>query len=273
MIKKIFTACFITVLFSMETAFSAYAAGTGTEKSYKLEDIVKEPYLSQLKAERKIRFVHDEKDLQLDLMPESVYSDRLTANKVEKKSGYITECLYLVNKDDISKKNKDGTASDISMNSIARILRSISKMEGMKYYSNFYKKTLVLYSRTYMIAGPDGDTPIADQNTGSADGQIVYTYQHDHTFGGCRYVINYYQSEGELYATFNNITKMMFGIIKAVDPHQFRANILIMNCGQQYLVYISTDVGCPRVEIIDRQINDTFNDRLDALYTWFISQF
>ncbi|MFA6856698.1 MAG: DUF6675 family protein [Treponema sp.] len=273
MMKKKLTVCCITILFYIGTVFSAYAADAGGAKSYTLENVVKEPYLSQLKSERKIRFVHNQNDLQLKLLPESAYSDRVAANKVEKKSGYITECLYLVNKDDIGKKKTDGTGSDTSMTSIAHILRSISKMEGMEYYSNFYKKTLVLYSRTYMIAGPDDDTPVSDKNTGNADGQIVYTYQHDHTFGGCKYVINYYQSANEIYATFNNITKMMFGIIKAVDPHQFRANMLIMDCGQQYLVYISTDIGCPRVEMIDRQINNAFNDRLDALYTWFISQF
>lgn len=257
----------------MGTVFSVNAEEAGSTKVYTLEEVVKEPYLSQLKADGKIRFVHNEKDMKLELMPECEYSGRIAANKVEKKSGYITECLYLVNKDDIRRKNPDSTDCDVSLTSIARILRSISKMEGMKYYSNFYKKTLVLYSKTYMIAGPADDTPIADQNTGNADGQISYTYQHDHTFGGCKYVINYYQSSAAIYTTFNNITKMMFGIIKAADPHQFRSNMLIMDCGQEYLVYISTDIGCPRVEMIDRQINDSFNDRLDALYTWFMSQF
>lgn len=240
---------------------------------YTVESVVGEPYLTQLKTEKKIRFVHNEKDMQLKLLPESAYAERIRENKVEKKSGYLTECLYLVDKNDISGEKTGTIPADTSMPAVARILRSISKMEGMKYYSTFYKKTMVLYSRTYMMAGPDDNTPIPDQNTGNADGQVVYVYQYDHMLGGCKYLLNYYQSQNEMYVTFNNITKMMFGIIKAVEPHQFRANMLVLDCGKQYLVYISTDAECPRIGIINSQINDAFNDRLDALYTWFISQF
>ncbi len=269
--KIFFTAC-ISIFFCAAAVLPVYAEN-GAVKPYTLEDVVSEPYLSQLKAEKRIRFVHAENNRKLELLPKSVYTERVSANRIEKKSGYTTECLYLVDKDSLGAKNAEGVSPDTSINAVARILRSVSKMEGMTYYSSISKKTLVLYSRTYMIAGPDGDTPIADQNTGDADGQISYAYQHDNTFGGCEYVLNYYQSANEIYATFNNLTKMMFGIIKAVDPHMFRSNVLVMDCGRQYLVYISTDAGCPRIGIIDRQINYAFNDRLDALYEWFVSQF
>lgn len=272
MVKDIFTECFLSVLFCTAGILPAYADSSAAEP-YKLEDLVNEQYLPQLKTEKKIRLVHNEKDIQFDLLPKSVYAKLAAANRVKKESGYITECLYLIDRNDSNQKNTDNVPVDTSINAIACILRSISKMEGMKYYSNFYKKTMVLYSRTYMIAGPDDDTPVPDQNTGNADGQVSYAYQHDNTFGGCKYMLNYYQSANEMYATFNNLTKMMFGIVNAVNPYQFRVNMLIIDCGQQYLVYISTDVGCPRIEIINSQINYAFNDRLDALHTWFISQF
>jgi hypothetical protein len=270
--RKLLTGC-ITVLFLTAAVFPLSAEACSAD-SYTLEAVVNEPYLSQLKANGKIRFVHGENDNEMKLLPKSVYTGQIRANKVEKKSGYITECLYLVDKDTVIKNSTQSLLPvDTSIKAVSRILRSISKMEGMKYYSHFYKKSVTLYSRTYMIAGPDDNTPVSDLNTGNADGQIVYAFQNDHTLGGCTYLLNYYQSAAEMYVTFNNLTKMMFGIIKAVDPRQFRANMLVMDCGNQFLIYISTDTGCPRVRIIDSQINDAFNDRLDALYTWFISQF
>ncbi len=244
-------------------------------KPYSPEQLLGKPLLAQLKEQKSIRYVHEAGEYNLKLLPKTIYAERALANRSDKSNGgYITESLFLVDKDTLGKNSTRGEKTvDTSMTAAARILRSISKMQGMKYFSHFLGRETVLYDETYMIAGPDDRTPVPDKNTGNADGQVSYAYQHDNSFGGCIYKINYYQSVNDIYMILNNMTKMMFGFIKAVDAEQFKVNMIVMDCGKQYLVYISTDANCPRVAIIDGQINDAFNSRLDALYGWFIAQF
>lgn len=258
----------------MAAAVPCFTEG-GSARPYSPEQLLDEPLLTQLKEQRTIRYVHEAGEYDLKLLPKTVYADKALANRSDKSNGgYITESLFLVDKDTLEKNSTRGEKTvDTSMTAAARILRSISKMQGMKYFSHFQGKETVLYNKTYMIAGPDDETPVPDKNTGNADGQVSYAYQHDNSFGGCIYKINYYQSDNDIYMILNNMTKMMFGFIKAVDAEQFKANMIVMNCGRQYLVYISTDANCPRIAIIDGQINDAFNSRLDALYEWFITQF
>jgi hypothetical protein len=265
---------YLLIVLFLAAAVPCFTEG-GSAGSYSLEKILEEPVLSQLKEQKSIRYVHEAGEYDLKLLPKTIYADRALSNRTDKSNGgYITESLFLVDKDALEKNSTRGVKPvDTSMTAAARILRSISKMEGMKYFSQFFGKEAVLYNETYMIAGPDDRMPVPDKNTGNADGQVSYAYQHDNSFGGCVYKINYYQSDNDIYMILNNMTKMMFGFIKAVDADHFRANMIVMNCGRQYLVYISTDANCPRITIIDGQINDAFNSRLDALYRWFITQF
>ena len=62
--KFFFTAC-ISILFC--AAVLPVYAENGAVKPYTLEDVVNEPYLSQLKAEKKIRFVHTENGRKLEI--------------------------------------------------------------------------------------------------------------------------------------------------------------------------------------------------------------
>lgn len=258
----------------MAAAVPCFTEG-GSAGSYSPEQLLDESLLAQLKEKKTIRYVHEAGEYDLKLLPKTVYADKALANRTDKSNGgYVTESLFLVDKDTLEKNSTRGEKPvDTSMTAAARILRSISKMQGMKYFSHFQGKETVLYNETYMIAGPNDKTPVPDKNTGNADGQVSYAYQHDNSFGGCIYKISYYQSDNDIYMILNNMTKMMFGFIKAVDAEQFKANMIVMDCGRQYLVYISTDANCPRIAIIDGQINDAFNSRLDALYEWFITQF
>ena len=254
-----------------------FFAEEGTAKTFKLSDIVGEPYLSQLQKNGSIRYIHVEGDTELKLLPKSKYGEQAQQNRVIKENGnlgFVTECLYLINKTTFVEKSTSGKESvDTSMDAVSRVLRSISKMQGMKYFSRSRKRWDVLYNKTYLYKSADDETPIPDQNTGNADGLELYCYQHDHTFGGCRYRLDYQQSEYEMSAAFTNVSWMMYKIIKAVKPGQFKVNIIVMDCGDSYLMYMSTDADCVRFPLITSRLNDSFDARLDALYAWFISQF
>lgn len=260
----------------LTAALAAGIAQDTQEKTYVLSEIISEPYLSQLKKDKQIRFIHTEEERDFKLAPNTYYSQIAKNNVVVKDKGnlgFVTESLFLLDKKELAKNSKDGEKADTSLDAVARILRSISKMQGMKYYSRSDKKWNTLYSQAYMFKDPDNDEPIADQNTGNADGQVSYCFQKDHTFGPCKYKLMYFQSKYEVAAKFQSISYMMFGPIRAVKPGQFKMNIVVMDCGDQYLLYMTTDADGTRIGFMVDRLNDSFNARIDAIYKWFFEQF
>ena len=146
-------------------------------------------------------------------------------------------------------------------------------MEGMTYYSYTYKTTNVLYKKSYMIDSLEGQNRIPDQNTGNANGQISYCMQHDHSFGECRYQLNYYQSDETFYTVFKNIDSMGLGIFKAVNPDDMRINIITEDCGDEILLYLEIEANCPKNSFIIKQMEVSMISRVEAIYKWFIVQF
>lgn len=244
---------------------------------YKLDEIVSNEYAARLLSEGEITLVHAAGEGELALLPKSAYAEQARGNRageISKNNGYLIECLYLVEKSELVKNSASGaTQVDTSLNAVSRIVRSISKMEGMTYISSITKSENVLYERTYTMAGADDDTPVPDKTAGDADGLVIYAYQRDTLLGGCKYRVAYHQTGNEIYMSFVNTTSMNFGFIKAVDAGRFHANMIIMDCGAEYLVYISGEAARSRIPLINDGINDAFYVRIHALYSWFVKQF
>ncbi len=68
-----------------------------------------------------------------------------------------------MNKKDLI-KSSNSSAENLDITDVSRICRSVSKMQGMKYYSTSKKKEMVLYEKAYMIADENSKEPIPDKN-------------------------------------------------------------------------------------------------------------
>ncbi len=210
-----------------------------------------------------------------NLLPKTVYSSGINQTQVAKEPKnfpYTYEGLYLLSKKDLLAKGNSGK-STITINDVSRVVRSISKMQGMKYYSTTKKKECVLYEKTYMIAGPNDKTKIEDQNTGNADGQVSYCLQDDNSFGVNTYKLSYRQNEDTLWCNFSIMDKMGIGPFKAIYPGKMIINILVIDCGDDLLLYLCTDTDSVKFPGIRGQITDSMSSRMDAVYKWFITQF
>jgi len=240
----------------------------------KIEQLVNPNYYDKLLNNGVVTIYKDDGSNKLELLPKSVYADKIKANildKNEKNYPFTYESLYLKSKADLLESSKS-SANQITLSDISRVCRSISKMEGMKYYSTTKKKELVLYEKAYMIDGPNGKQ-IEDLNKGNADGQVSYCYQNDNSFGDIEYVLNYRQSKNEMMAVFTNISTIGLGPFKAIYPDMMRINILVIDCGEDILFYICCDLDSVKFPGIKAQITDSMTSRMDAIYHWFIRQF
>lgn len=254
----------LSVIFSLGMIASAFA------QEVKLEDYVAPEYVEELKKNGNVTLIHPKKETEIKMVPNCVYSNQIKSNLIctaDKGVPFLAEFLYLIPKaeltDDVSKVNAD---------SMAIVFRSISKMQGMTYIHNGGKED-VLYKKAYAIASADSDTPIADPLEGPTDGLVAYAYQHDHTFGDTKYLLNYHQNGNVLYATFLNKIPMSKLGVKAIMPDNLRMSVMSIDLGDSLLLYLAADTSAKNIVGVRDQIEDSMTVRMDAIYRWFMKQF
>ncbi len=265
-LKKIGLAFFTSLVLS-GTIFAADNA--------KVKSAVSSEYYDELIRDGYVSRYRDNGSMELLLLPVSNYSDKIKSNMVEKEPKnypYTYEGLYLLNKNELLSKGSSGK-STITIDDVSKVVRSVSKMQGMKYYSTTNKKELVLYEKAYMIAGPGDKTKVADQNTGNADGQVSYCLQDDNSFGVNTYKLSYFQNSETILCTFEIMDKMGIGPFKAIYPGKMFINVLVIDCGEDLLLYLNTDLDSVKFPGIKGQITDSMSARMDAVYKWFTTQF
>ncbi|MDE5898298.1 MAG: hypothetical protein K2H09_03410 [Treponemataceae bacterium] len=251
-------------------------AGFASAQTYSVDEVVDSEYLAELKEKRIVSIIHEKNDTAFSIVPDCLYEEKIKSEMIEKGAKnvpFVAEFLYLIPKSELLKNSEK---SDITTDDISVVLRSISKMTGMRYHvTEKNPKGELLYKKAYMIASPDSDEPIPDQNTGNADGQVSYCYQHDHTYGDTKYKLNYYQDGGALYASFLIISPLSYIGIKAVMPENMKISVVSLDCGDDLLLYLSTDVNAKNIAManVRKQIKESMIARMEAVYQWFLVQF
>ncbi len=256
-------------------AGSVFAATAFAGENAKVKDLVSSKYYDTLAKKGSVSDYRDDGSKGFLLLPDSIYNSKISGSMIKKDSKnypYTYEGLYLLNKKDLLSRGNSGK-SNITIDDVSVVVRSVSKMQGMQYYSTTKKKECVLYDKAYMIKGPGDKTKIADQNTGNADGQISYCLQDDNSFGVNTYKLSYFQKNDTLLCTFEILDKMGLGPFNAIYPGKMIINILVIDCGEDLLLYLNTDLDSIKFPGIKGQITDSMSARMDAVYKWFITQF
>lgn len=210
-----------------------------------------------------------ESDSGINLLPETAFSEE-TKNYVfgtdYEKAGFAAESLYYVKKADLS-------AGDTSIEKVSQIMRSISKMKGMEYYSNTRKRWDTLYLDSYRIENPYSTLALEDDLEGSSDGKILYAYQEEHSFGKGVYKIQYSENSKVVLMKMENVTTLAYGIIKAVKPGNLKIAVNVIDDGDGYFVYIGMCADFIQMSILEKKMNKSFQARLDAIFKWITLQF
>lgn len=236
------------------------------------EKILDQKVYSTLIEKGKIdRTFYNKKNVSLLLYPSTQLASKAIKSWPSEKNEpvYVAEELFMLNKKDLG----TGDVSKVTIDEASKIIRSVSKMEGMEYYSHSDKKNEVLYKDCYCIKGPNDRTRVPDDLTGSANGKIMYCFQNDNSFGKTNYRLEYHQTENEVSATFINTTPIYMGIVKAIDSDNLRINVVITDCEDKMLVYMLVQAKFPALAVFENTMNESFGSRLDAIYKWFVHQF
>ena len=237
----------------------------------KLEDIIDSEYINELKENNKISRFFTEKDnsdfqLYPDLELSKKYSKKWKSTRQDK-SNFTIESIYRLEK---SKTEFTGTDLEKILfedAKIKKILRSVSKMEGIEYYSNSRKRTEVLYSKAYTVNNPTERKQIPDNFDFYKN--PIYVLLDDNSFGEYLSVINYDSKDFENCFEYVNIDNINYGIIKAVEPNNMKVFIDVINCEDEIIVYVYIQSKMDVPAIFKNKIYDSFVARTDALFEWF----
>lgn len=229
--------------------------------SYSAKDLVgAETYASLKKSGVVSTYRFGQKNYSLSYLPNTELCKKVPSTwNIAENPTYVCEYLYLLPK-----------KSDISQAS--KVIRSISKMNGIQYYSHSHKKVETLYKQAYCFNPFNGNT-IADPVSGSADGLNSACTLEDNSLGMMSYALNYRQTAEEVSVTFSNLSVVSIKMIKAVEPGNLKMNMVITDCGDEVLIYVVGRAKFPEIAVFENKMNDSISARVEALFTWFKSQF
>lgn len=217
-------------------------------------------------------------DNEIRLLADTPYSETVknfVFGDYSDKVGFAAESLYYVKKSTLVEKSKkeDKSNIDTSINAVSKIVRSVSKMKGMEYYSNTRKKWEVLYTDAYRVESADSTAAISDDLTGSSDGKTSYALLDEHTLGKSVYKTSYHENAKMVVMEMKNVTPMNYGIIKLIEPEKCKIAVALIDDGDGYFVYIGMQSDFMQMAAFEKKINASFQARLDAIFNWITLQF
>ena len=179
---------------------------------------------------------------------------------------FLSETLYLFKKGE--------TSSGISeIQDISRILRSVSRLEGIEYYSTSRKKMRTLYEKSWAVDGVKTRARIQDPVEGSADGKTVFALQKDLTFGEYVYRYEYRETKDTVAFYSRNEETLSYAIFDLVDAGSLRTSLVVHDMGDYLLTYNLTRVRFAAIPGIESKVRSSFTTRAQAVYDWFIREY
>ncbi len=240
------------------------------EGNLSLSDIFSADIVEQLQSEKKIEKTVYMEEYEPSLFPKTALGT--TVPSLWEKSGKTTKPVFYYEALTIFEK-KNPTEVGAEIKDISVIMRSISSLEGMEYYSPSRKKMRTLYDESYVIASPEDKTKIPDPVEGSADGLSLYAVQKDLTFGRYIYEYNYKENQNEVLTICSNYDAIRFLGIPIIKADNLIISTEILDLGDTMVMYALVEADVASVSLIENKLKKSFAARVEALSTWFAEMY
>lgn len=151
------------------------------------------------------------------------------------------------------------------------ILRSVSTMEGIEYYSASRERMRTFYDESFAVAGPEGKERVPDPLVSRIPREDrVYVFQRDNSFGRNVQQLDYSYAEGNVLIRMENLTTMFYnGFIPLVADGNL-LTYLVLEPQQEGIVFyghLAVKVGA--LFGMEDRARSSFYNRIKALYDWF----
>ncbi|MFA6507688.1 MAG: DUF6675 family protein [Treponemataceae bacterium] len=205
--------------------------------------------------------------LKPQLTPKGESGIRLETHVTQFGPNVIVEALYLYKRPSAS-PGKTWSESERVMT--YNVLRSLSTLSGIEYYSASRGHMRVFYEKSYVINGADGKTALPDPVVDSVpEVSTIFALQKDLTFGENRYRYDYMAAAQDFSFIQTNLTHMSYGIVPLIGKDGLKTIVLVSDNEEGFLLYAVSAVKTMLLPGIGEKVKTSFSNRADAIYRWF----
>jgi hypothetical protein len=156
---------------------------------------------------------------------------------------------------------------------VYNVLRSVSTMEGIKYYSASRERMRIFYHESYVIEGPENRDRVPDPTVETIPkDSTIHIFQRDSSFGKNVYEARYRYADGTYVLSLVNLTRMYYKVFPVVAPQNVKINLAVMLTERGIVFYGNTAVDVITLLGLQERVQDSFYNRLVAIYDWFKAQ-
>ncbi|HDQ14455.1 MAG TPA: hypothetical protein ENN41_06545 [Sediminispirochaeta sp.] len=182
------------------------------------------------------------------------------------------ESLYLIRWEDINPQFTRLTRDNFMLE-IYNILRSVSSLEGIEYYSASQERMRTFFEECWAINNPEERKRIPDPLVSSIPPlDAVYIHQKDLTFGKNRSRVEYQSAENHFRMGIVNITTMTYMLFPIVGKENMSMQFLVIPTDEGIVFYGLNTVKVLDLPIFYKKMESSFSNRMSALFSWFQNQ-
>ena len=168
---------------------------------------------------------------------------------------------------------------DVSINErqliLYNILRSISTLQGLTYYSASRDEIRLLFEESWAIASPKKfrkalPDPIVDDIIPL---DTILIHQKDKSFGNNQSEVTYRAVGRDMSIAIENLTPMRYkGLIRIVNPGNMQIRIIVVPVQEGLLIYGAMAAKTLNVKSFLKRAESSFTNRTIALTRWYLNR-
>lgn len=235
----------------------------------RLADILDPKTAAELIKKKEIlRQKYGASNMKLEMQPVSTLSESMSQFSPKKKPAFLGEFISLYKKN--GPNNPD----------VSKIVRHISGLEGIEYFSNSMQEMRPLYLTSHAVKEVETSNGVVyeridDPLNEEVDGLYVLARQVDATFGDFIYRYRYFKNDndiGMICVNTQKITHPDMSLI-ALHPEAMMLSLAVYDLDDYILIYCSSTAKFPTIPFIGGRIKRAFSSRLMAVYNWFMEEY
>ncbi len=202
-----------------------------------------------------------------ETLPETVLNNNIKKDMIEGNLTLGMEGLYLVTDLPDSYWNVEDGQRTLTL---YNILRSVSTLEGLEYYSQTSKKMKELFQESWAMEEGNEKKKLPDPLVTSVPSHdLIYIHQKDNRFSKNQYTMEYYSNGPNLAASIVNLSNLrVAGMFKVVDSGDMQIHLSVMPVQEGILIYV-TMAAATDTSSFREKAQQSFGNRAIALKEWF----
>ncbi|TVR03935.1 MAG: hypothetical protein EA403_05920 [Spirochaetaceae bacterium] len=217
------------------------------------------------RGERVTSFFSDHTEL--SLLPPSAFSDTVVERYRALSPRLGVEALYLLPIPAEVRSRPDFQVR------LYNILRSVSTMAGIEYFSASRNQMREFFLESYTIDNPQNRRRVPDALVAEIPPvATLYAFQRDSTFGRNIYALTYRVENGLTWLSMINRSRMTYGIVPLVGEQNLEIHLLVIPVEEGLLFSGSCGLRILGMFGMMDRAQASFQNRIDAIYGWFTAR-